>query len=282
MNFGTSVAEQAALGQDSSLSYTEVQSAGSRGWDYVMSVAQEDAEFWGPMNPDLNAKSNWNGKETLDKNEGCPWYYTPQQHWPKELRESYLGDKRVFGILRDPFDRWTAFLRSSEGPTGRGFEYVSDNSTCRDKFNRLTKLMMKTEADWDTNTRCQLQLQAPFFEGNGAISLAQDLVYFPSNTQELLDTHGYDNVHLDAFKMMHVTACDQFWHAEDFDADSRKLIEEYYARDFKLIRKTLDRDDTAESHCCMGVPGMCPSKKFTWHNNTVPPGYTERLASVAA
>lgn len=91
-----------------------------------------------------------------------------------------------------------------------------------------------------------------------------DLRGFPANANALLAKHGYDNVHMDHYDMMHVTACDNTW-TGDIDEEARQLIRERWPRDFELICSTFDYGcDRNESVCTYGVPGMCPEKLFFW------------------
>lgn len=271
MNFGNSITEQVALGTGSKLSYNEVTAAGGKGWDYINSIALEDASFWGPMNPDLQVHSNWNGGELLsDTAQGCPMYYTPQQFWPADLAQKFFGDKTVFGLLRNPYDRVLAFLRSQVGGVIQGFAF--DNRTC--DFGAKVKMMFDGKASWPPALRCQLQPQAPFFEGKNRITLPLGLEDFPMNAQKLLEDHGYSSVHLDPNEMHHVAGCDNTW-GMDLDAETKAILKNYYAKDFDLMCKVFGQCDTDHASCCKRVPGMCPLKAFDWHSDNS--SYTEKL-----
>merc|ERR1719491_1115528 len=77
-NSGNAIPTQAALGSASSLDLLDLSGAGARGWDYMRSIAQRRPTFWGPMNPDLQQKSGWHGRELVSgDSQGCPWYSTP-------------------------------------------------------------------------------------------------------------------------------------------------------------------------------------------------------------
>jgi len=271
MNFGNSITEQAALGTGSNLSYAEVTAAGGKGWDYINSIALEDASFWGPMNPDLQVHSNWNGGELMsDTSQGCPMYYTPQQYWPVDLAQKFFGDKTVFGLLRNPYDRFLAFLRAEEGGVLQGFAF--DNRTC--DFSAKVKMMFAGKASWPPAMRCQLQPQAPFFEGKNRITLPLGLEDFPMNAQTLLEEHGYSSVHLDPNEMHHVAGCDNTW-GMDLDAETKAILKNYYAKDFALMCKVFGQCDTDHASCCKRVPGMCPLKAFDWHSDNS--SYIEKL-----
>jgi len=264
MNFGNSVTEQAALGSGSGLSWGEVTAAGTKGWDYVNSIAQERPSFWGPMNPDLQKKSNWNGKGFLSTNDGCPLYYTPQQHWPEDLAKSYFGNRTIFGNLRDPYDRFLAMLRGMIGGTVQGLQ----NSTaeeCGEDFSEKIKTILPQFASLPTALRCQIQEQAPFFEGSHKITEILDLAQFPANAQQVLDEHGYDNVKLEPWEMHHVAGCDNTCDY-DLDEDAKTLMQQFYARDFALIKSVFGHENNGGTACtcCKGVPGMCPPKEYAW------------------
>merc|ERR1719210_177473 len=81
-------------------------------WKYINTVRQPNAEVWGHLRPELNVRSNVTG---------CPLYFTPGKHWPKDVAEAYFGAKTIFGMLRDPYERLVAFFRGSLGDTYGGW-----------------------------------------------------------------------------------------------------------------------------------------------------------------
>lgn len=253
MNFGNSVALTAAVGSGSTLSYGQVSGAASQGWGKINSMVKPNAPVWGPLDPDLQIKSGI----------GAPMYYTPQNLWPSKLAQEYFGDKKVFGILRDPFERIVAFFRS-KGGVARGWEFTPDGRVCTDKLNKFVKdslsplLKDSSKSPADPN----LHIQADYFEGKYGITLPVDLDKFPQSASTLLQEHGY-NVTIQTNDMMHIIGCDDTW-SGDLDEEAKSLIKQYYARDFDLRCKYFGYCDKSPNHCLVHVPGMCPAKLFKW------------------
>lgn len=255
MNFGNSIALTAAVGSGSNLTYGQVSATAQAGWDNVTRVLQPGAPAWGPLNPDLQTVSDL----------GFPMYYTPQKHWPSELAQQYFGNRTVFGILRDPYERVVALYRGSQGGAGaKGTDFVPDGRVCdvnsfvQDTVSRL----ISDPSSVNSLLRVQLQVQADFFEGAYGITLPIDLDEFPRSANEVLSAHGYD-VNLQLNDIMHVTDCSNTW-SGDLSNHSKSLIHQYYLRDFALRCEHFGYCDDMRNACLTHVPGMCPEKLFTW------------------
>merc|ERR1712183_349534 len=76
--------------------------------DWILRIfAVNGAEYWGLFYPGLTEVSEVTG---------CHIYLTPQKHWPKALAAKYFGgNKKIFGILRDPYERLVAQFRGNIG-----------------------------------------------------------------------------------------------------------------------------------------------------------------------
>merc|ERR550539_95950 len=257
MNFGNTVALTAAVGSGSTLEYDEVSGAAKAGWPTVSSMAQPNAPIWGPLNPDLQQASEL----------GYPMYYTPAKYWPKALAEQYFGNKTVFGILRDPYERVLAMFRATGG-VARGWQYEDDGRNCAARLNAFVKdsLSPLVFAQMPHPPSPNLHVQADYFEGPYAIQEVLDLDTFPQSANALLQQHGY-NVNIQENDMMHVIGCDSTF-TDDLDDEARTLIERYYARDFKLRCERLGHCDKKAYHCALGSPGMCPQRLYTWEAST--------------
>merc|ERR1719499_1593381 len=46
--------------------------------------------------------------QVTSQTTGCHLMNTPGKYWPKDLAERYFGNRTVFGILRDPYERLVA------------------------------------------------------------------------------------------------------------------------------------------------------------------------------
>merc|ERR1719330_181806 len=71
---------------------------------FVKSMMMKDGEQWGMMIPELSLTS---------PHTGCPTYLTPQRYWPKDLQHRYFGNRTIFGMLRDPYERLAAIFRGN-------------------------------------------------------------------------------------------------------------------------------------------------------------------------
>mmetsp|Transcript_31920 Transcript_31920/g.67896 ORF Transcript_31920/g.67896 Transcript_31920/m.67896 type:complete len:317 (+) Transcript_31920:51-1001(+) len=256
MNFGNSIALTAAVGSGSTLGYSEVSSLARQGWDAILTKVQPNAPVWGPLNPDLQTTSEL----------GYPMYYTPQRYWPKDLAEQYFGNKTVFGLLRDPYERMVAYFRGGVGGTARGWEFTPDGRTCSQQLNLFVKHSLTPLVENPSQIpSANLHVQADYFEGPYAITLPLDLDSFPQSASALLQEHGYD-VNIETNDMIHVKGCDDTW-AGDMDSEARALIQTYYARDFALRCTHFGYCDNDQNHCLTHVAGMCPANHFTWDND---------------
>jgi hypothetical protein len=259
MNFGTGIALTAAVGSGSNLTYNQMAIA-AEGWKTVSKIAQPDAPVWGPLNPDLQ-------KETYI---GYPLYYTPAKYWPEDVKEKYFGDKTTFGVLRDPYERIVALFRSYNSPDGvsRGWDFVDDGQNCADDLNAFVKANLKQLIRKFSQhpKNANFHVQADYFEGDHAIQEVLDMDTFPQSANELLQKHGY-NVNMGIDDVFHIHGCDDTF-VDDLDAESKSLIELFYARDFKLRCEKLGHCDKTQHHCVVQSPGMCPNRLYNWDDAT--------------
>jgi len=233
-------------------------------WKFLRKAMGEGGEAWGMMNPDLRP---------ILPSTGCDMYYSPPKYWPEKVAAAYLGNKTVFGMLRDPYDRmanvfrnqvqgvsslykWTTRLDISrregnmerEGPT-----YQKFYKTC-DVNGWLKSELAKYKAGDHFRADCILMPQAEFFDMPHGVTLPIDNRRIPDSFNELMEAHGYDirmgSATIHNFKCDEVTA----W---SFDKESVALIKEVYARDFDLICKHFGYCDRDEKTCLHQIPQMC-------------------------
>jgi hypothetical protein len=262
LNLGNPLVEAAVMGSQSRSKHKADPGAdrvagGHAGWKMLNEMAQPHATIWGPMHPDLQEESDY----------GCPLFETPQQHWPGDKARTYFSNKTVFGMLRDPYDRWVSAFRGflsivpNAHPQAKGWDFEPDDMTC--DINTWTQMMLAAPTLWPKAVACKLQPQAAFFEGPHRITMPVDLRAFPENANTLLKAHGYDNINMDPTRMTHSTGCDNTW-AGDLNNASKTLIHNYYRRDFDLVCQRLGHCSHNENVCATGVPGACPAKLFSW------------------
>mmetsp|Transcript_53113 Transcript_53113/g.151337 ORF Transcript_53113/g.151337 Transcript_53113/m.151337 type:complete len:295 (+) Transcript_53113:65-949(+) len=205
-------------------------------------------EQWGPLSPV--------GQE-VSSVTGCPLMYTPGKHWPKEAAERYFGNRTVFGILRDPLERLVAQFRGS----GK-WDVPAEHAAC-DVNAGVKKLLQDYNASGNPYWKeCRLLPQAEFFDMPYGITEPIDNLRFPTSANEMLEAHGY-SIHIEQKDIRHVSGCDDKW-AGDLDADTRRLAQDIYTRDYELLCQHFRYCEAGESRCLQHVHGMCPEQLFLW------------------
>lgn len=206
-------------------------------WGAVLSKVQQDATIWGGLNPELRVTSAVTG---------CPMHNTPQKWWPRPLAEKYFGNKTVFGILRDPYERLVSFHRDPD--------FYPDCDV-----NKAVKATLKAFAAGKYfGESCRFLPQAEFFDGPFGITEPIDIRHFPQSANELLEKHGYGNVRIAMSDVLRAGGCPDVW-AGDFDAETRALARAIYKKDFELLCKHFGYCDQEETMCLAHIPGMCPA-----------------------
>jgi hypothetical protein len=238
-------------------------------WEHINSIKKSGGEVWGHMNPDLQPISN----ET-----GCPLYLTPQKYWPADLAKQYFGDKKVFGVLRDPYEKLVAQFRGNMPDYGG----TEDVSTCN--LNEAVKATMQELLNGGNifAGACTNVPQSEYFDGPYGISIPVDNWRFPQSANELFEDHGYNNFHIRQNDIMHVNQCADHWSAE-FDKETRKMIREFYKKDFDLLCKSFGYCDFDQDTCLQGVETMCPNSVLKWNSSSemaCPTGNNELASNV--
>lgn len=192
---------------------------------------------------------------------GCTLKYTPGKYWPEDLARSHFGNKTIFGILRDPYERMVAQFRGSYRYTDPAL-----NATCN--VSEGVKRMMReylsnVEAGNPYVEDCQHLPQAEYFDQPYGATDAIDNRYFPQSMNVYFDAHGLGALRIESDQVEHVTGCDDKWSA-DLDPEARALVRQVYRRDFDLLCERFSYCDPADNTCVHGVPGMCPEQEFEW------------------
>jgi len=214
-------------------------------WQLVEASYSKGAEFWGHLHPDLFQKSEVTG---------CPLFFTPAKYWPTDIAQSYFGNKTIFGMLRDPYERLVAMFRGNM--KNYGGSYPEFFKTC-DANGAVRKMMTDYLAGDKYAADCTFIPQAEYFDEPFGIDLAVDNRKFPDSLNKVFAEHGSD-IHIDAGDVMHVTGCPEVW-AGDLDCETKALVKQVYARDFELLCEKFEYCDEDENCCIEGVEGMCPS-----------------------
>lgn len=212
------------------------------------SEAQPTGVVWGHAHPDLQAVSNVTG---------CPMYWTPPKFWPTDLAKRYFGNKTIFGMLRDPYERLVAFFRGNI--PGYGGSYPEFVKTC-DVDGAVRTMMERYLAGGNKFAEgCTFLPQAEYYDGHYGIQLPVDNRQFPASMNKVFAEHNYSEMVIGSEDIYHVTGCPDVW-AADLKPETRKLVRQVYARDFDLLCKHFGYCDVEENCCIWQVSQMCPSK----------------------
>jgi hypothetical protein len=210
-----------------------------------------DYEPWGRLDLDLSQVSEVTG---------WPLYFSPQKYWPQDVAEAYFGNRTVFGVLRDPYERLVAEFRGGFSDYGGVSEKFS--ATC-DVNGAIKEMMSEALNSSDPFVKqCAYVPQAEYFDGPYGIKLAIDNRRFPSSMNEAFEAHRYSE-HIATEDVMHVSGCNNVW-AGDLDAEARSMVRKVYARDFELLCSLFGYCDWSENTCLQEVEHMCPQKAFQW------------------
>jgi len=264
-NFGNTVEKVALLGPNGTIavyrallaetgdSFAQVSEPNS--WEEIESVMQPGGEAWGHINPDLQVMNNITN---------CPHYLSPAKYWPEDLAQSYFGNKTIFGIIRDPYEKLVAQFRGGMADYGgfpRQMMVTCDvNAAIKGRMKEL--LQSQQESGNMFQNGCAHIPQAEYFEGPYGIQVPVDNWRFPLSMNELFEEHGYTwRVHED--DIMHVELCEDHWSVE-FDDETRSLVQQVYQKDFDLLCQSFGYCNVDENACLQGVFHMCPESKFSW------------------
>ena len=191
---------------------------------------------------------------------GCNLMYTPSQHWPLKAAASYFGNRSVFAILRDPYERLVAQFRgtySKEHP-----ELGCDVDAGVKKMMEEYLESLNAGKPWANN--CNYLPQAEFFEGQFGASIAVDNRLFPDSMNQIFQENGYD-LKILTEEVSHVDGCDSKW-AADLSKETKELVYKVYHRDFALLCERFGYCDFSENVCLTRVPEMCPPQLFEWND----------------
>jgi hypothetical protein len=204
-----------------------------------------DGENWARANPDL---------QTISSITGCPMYLTPQKYWPTELAQKYFSNKTVFGVLRDPYERIVQLFKG--GMEGHSDRNATALATC-DINSAIKKMMNETMHGNAFRDRCTFLPQAEYFEGPYKITVPVDARQFPKSMNAMFKAYGATEMHIFPWDISAEPNCQDSW-ANDLDCEARRMVREYYKRDFQLLCDRFNYCSPTNSVCLTGVEGLCP------------------------
>lgn len=243
--------------------------------NYLRTVMGKGAQIWGAMNFDL--------REINDITK-CDTFYTPQKYWSMKLRNKFLTNRKVFGILRDPYDRIVNIFRSEA--MGQNHFFQSNTRTAvsfrEGTMERESPMYMKWYVTCDVNawieaefaryqdsttgsrahfrSNCHLLPQAEYFKGDDSITIPIDARKLPQSFNDVMDANNID-VHLSEPEQASVCPISA-WHLTE---KSRQLIRDFYREDFELLCKHFGYCDDRELTCMRGIRGMCDGAVEPWN-----------------
>lgn len=188
----------------------------------------------------------------------CPLMYTPAKLWPPQLAQQQFGNKTVFGILRDPYERLVAQFRGA---------YRLKHPELGCDVNAGVKQMMReymfSVASGNPYTeQCNWLPQAEYFDPPFGASLPVDNRKFPESMNEVLAAHGFPQIAHE--EVQHVSGCDDKW-VGDLDREAKELVRTVYQRDFEMLCTHFGYCEKYEETCLTHIEGMCPERTFTWN-----------------
>jgi len=194
------------------------------------------------------------------KNEatGCELMYTPGKYWPQDLAEQYFGNKTIFGIFRDPYERIMSQFRGSGAA-----EYPELHAAC-DVNNGVKALMRDIIAGNEFANNCNYLPQAEFFDAPFGVTVAIDNRFFPDSMNSFLDSQGYEALHIADEEVNHISGCNDNW-VGDLDCEARGLVYQHFKRDFDLACEQFGYCNTSENICLTRIHEMCPETLFAWN-----------------
>jgi hypothetical protein len=192
-------------------------------------------------------------------------YLTPQKYWPTELAKTYFGNKHVFGVLRDPYERLVQLFKS-------GMEGYSDRDATAlakcDVNSAVRKMINESMHGNVFRDGCVFVPQAEYFEGPYRIKLPVNSREFPASMNNAFESWNYTNMKINMGDVTAEPYCQQTVWAESLDCETRKMVREFYSRDFELICAVFNVSHDVSHHfnfcsntdsiCTINVPGMCP------------------------
>jgi len=213
---------------------------------------RRNESVWGAVDTRLYQQSKVN----------CTMYVTPPKYWPGDLAKRYFGGKKVFGILRDPYERLVSYFRASvkdESGDRRVFNLRHWAKTCdvNGAVNYMMKEYLASRATDPYMYDCAFLPQSEYFGGEFGVALPVDNRKFPASLNRLFKEHGYDELFIGRDDVLRATGCSEVW-AGALTPDTRKLVREAYAKDFELICSKFGYCDREESTCMDSVRSMCP------------------------
>jgi len=226
-------------------------------WAMVGLMKQVGGEVWGHWNPEI---------QKINTKTGCSLFFTPQKYWDQADLDNYFGNKTVFGMLRDPYERLVAMFRGNFQGYG-GFD-EKFHAEC-DVNGALQTMLRSYKAGDQFASECTFLPQAEYFDGPYGVKLPIDNLLFPTSMNEVFAKHSYDNMHITTPDIIHVRGCDDVW-AADLNAETKQLIQEVYARDFDLLCENFGYCDKEANVCLTQVPYMCPPKQWKWDPSASP------------
>lgn len=246
--FGHTIEKVAFAGTNNNATYqlgSAIAELGKTGSSSMLETLRAPGgQLWGRMVPELHQ---------ISEVTGCPLYFTPAKHWPKDIARTYFRNRTIFGVLRDPYERLVAHFRGRTNAYGAS--YPEFYKTC--DVNGAVKKMLATYLSGNFYAEgCAFLPQAEFFDPPYGIALPVDNRLFPDSANQVMAKHGQP-FHISTSDVIHEQGCNEIW-AGDLDCETKFLIKQVYRRDFDLLCKHFGYCNHDVNTCVNSVPNMCP------------------------
>lgn len=271
-NFGHSV-ELYALGQPDDIKAVYLSNLAPDYADqlWIMNnlAKAPDGVLWGMMHP---------AARPIDEATGCNLYYVPGYMWPQKAASLYFGEATPFGFLRDPYDKMVNEFRQQVQGIDSAYTFLTraQVSFREGHMERENATYKQWYASCDVNAylqaelgfykqggrqrfrdNCHLLPQVEFFikQPHGA-KVYVDVRTIPNSFDGVMEAHGYP------YRMnmaIHNWMCNNI-SAYTLTEETKALIREVYAEDFKLICEQFGYCDDKEVTCLEQIPDMCGGK----------------------
>jgi hypothetical protein len=247
-SFGHTIEKVAFAGTNNNATYqlgSAIAELGTTGSSSMLkTLGAPGGRLWGRMVPELHQ---------ISEVTGCPLYFTPAKHWPKDIAETYFRNWTIFGVLRDPYERLVAQFRGLTKE--HGGNYSEFYKTC--DVNGAVKKMLATYLSGNFYAEgCSFLPQAEYFDPPYGIALPIDNRRFPDSANQVMAQHGHP-FHIDTSDVILPAECSEMW-AGDLDCETKFLIKQVYGRDFELLCEHFGYCNHDVNTCVRSVPNMCP------------------------
>lgn len=232
-------------------------------------VRQPSAELWGMMHP---------AARPISEVTGCNLYYTPGKYWPAKAAAEYFGDREIFAVVRDPYDKMANEFRMQVQGIDSGFTVLTrpEVSWREGHLERENATYQMWYATCDVNAylqeelrrflegdrfrvNCHMLPQSEFVEQPYGATVFVDNRKIPDSLNELFTARGYP---MRVGEPIHNYLCNNI-SAYSLTEETKSLIRQVYKADFELLCEKFGYCNDRELFCMQNLSRMCGGKPKT-------------------